>query len=128
MKVYSENYFRKSFVGSSFKDAYLKACKWVSTNVISKDELARNTMVHYKKETESQLPTITVTLFAITNEAEIRQKQCEVCKETHSLFYLNKNYDCNKCNANAYQRREDDMIKRKKEFCIERLNFQEEEK
>lgn len=125
MKVFSEEYLRKSFQGKDMKDAYLKACKWVSTNVISKDELARNTMVHYKKE-ECQLPTITVTLFAIINEAEVRKRHCKICKETHGLFFINENCNCSWCNSSAYQKRIDEVVKRKKEFCLEKLNFQEE--
>ena len=122
MKAYSESYYRKSFSAPTMKEAYLKACKWVSTNVIVKDELARNTTVNYKKEEESQLPTITVTLFAISNEADLRKRHCAICKETHGLFFINENCNCSWCNASAYQRRIDESSTRKKQYCAEKLN------
>lgn len=124
MKIFTQEYFKKSFHGSSLKEAYLKACKWVSTNVISKAELGRNTLVKYDKKEQkgTQLPTIEVTLFAVINEAEVRERHCAICKETHASFFINENCNCAWCNTSAYQRRIDEIMARKKQFCIEKLN------
>lgn len=116
--VLMRKYYKKRFVGSSTKEAYLNACKWVASNVIRIDELARNTSIKYiKEEADEQLPTITVILYAIVNEDEIRERHCKLCKETHSLFFINENCNCSWCNTSAYGRRCDDFLKKKVDFC-----------
>jgi hypothetical protein len=38
MIKYSQEFFKKSFTADDMKSAYLSACKWYSTNVLSKAE------------------------------------------------------------------------------------------
>lgn len=108
MIVYSKEFFKMKFKAETMKSAYMNACKWYATNVLSKDEL-HSVQVEFEKIT-SEFPTVVIHLFAVLNEDELRERYCKLCKESHSLFFMNSNYDCNRCNANAYQKRADEMI------------------
>lgn len=115
MIFYSEEFFKKEFTDESMKAAYLKACKWYATNVLSKDEL-HNVQVEFEKDNKGEFPTVVIHLFAVLSEDELRKRYCEICKESHSAFYMNQNYNCNRCEANAYQRRMDDRLRIKLEY------------
>lgn len=123
--TYSKEFFKTKFVADTMKEAYLNACKWYATNVLSKAEL-QNVQVEFEKTyNEQQFPTIIIHLFAVLNEEELRERHCKICREFHSLFYINTNFNCDKCEANAYQRRTDEMLRVKidyyKEILIKRV-------
>lgn len=120
MIKYSKEFFKKKFTADTMKNAYMNACKWYATNVLSKDEL-HNVLVEFVKEKNEQLPTVVIRLSATLSEDELRDRYCKICKETHSLFYMNHNYNCNKCEAKAYQVRTDDMLRVKLEYYRELL-------
>lgn len=108
--TYSKEFFEKKFTADTMKSAYLKACKWYATNVLSKAEL-KNVQVEFEKEKDEQKsPTVTIHLFAVLNEEELRERHCKICREFHSSFFINTQFNCDKCDTKAYQRRADDMI------------------
>lgn len=84
------------------KDAYMKAVKWVATNVLSKDEL-HNVQVEFEKD--KHFPSVVVHLSAGLNEKEIMDQHCNCCKEMHSSFFINEDMTCNRCSTIAYERR-----------------------
>lgn len=118
---YSKEFFKKKFTGASMKGAYMNACKWYATNVISKDEL-HNVQVEFEKNTGEQFPTVTIRLFAVLSEDELRDRHCKICREHHSAFYMRSTAPCDKCEANAYQRRTDDMLRVKLEYYRSLIN------
>ena len=120
MIKYSKEFFKKKFSAESMKAAYMNACKWYATNVLSKDEL-HNVLVEFVKEKNEQFPTVTIHLSATLSEDELRERYCKICRESHSLFYMNQNYNCNRCEAKAYQTRTDDMLRVKLEYYRELL-------
>ena len=115
MITYSKEFFRKKFSADTMKIAYMNACKWYATNVLSKDEL-HNVQVEFEKNSKGEFPTVVIHLFAVLKENELRDRYCKLCKESHSLFYMNQNYNCNRCEAKAYQARTDDMLRIKLEY------------
>lgn len=115
MIVYSKEFFKKKFVAETMKAAYMKACKWYATNVLSKDEL-HNVQIEFEKNTKSEFPTVVIHLFAVLSEDQLRERFCELCKESHKLFFVNQAYNCNRCEAKAYQQRTDEMLKIKLEY------------
>lgn len=120
--TYSKEFFKKSFIADTMKRAYMNAVKWYATNVLSKDEL-RNVQVEFEKGyDEQQFPTITIHLFAVLDEVELRERHCRICRETSSLFYIHSNANCNKCEANAYQKRTDHMLQVKIGYYKELLS------
>lgn len=118
MELYAVQFAKKNFMASDMKSAYMKAVKWVASNVISKDEL-QDVVVKYEKDKQSSI--VTVRLFTTISEKEIRERHCKICKESHAHFYISENTNCDWCNCKAYQRRTDEMIKFKKQFCREKL-------
>ncbi len=112
---YSVEIMTKGFSADTMKEAYMIAVKWVSTNIISKDEL-KDITVSFKKEMRT-LPTIIVGLHMTLNEKELRDRHCEICRETHKTFFINENCNCSWCNVGAYQRRMEDMLRTKSEYC-----------
>lgn len=118
---YSKEFFKKKFVADTMKTAYMNACKWYATNVLSKAEL-HNVQVEFEKNVEEQFPTITIRLFAVLDEHELRERHCKICREVSELFYMRKEANCNKCELGGYQRRMDEMIQVKIEYYRELLN------
>ena len=103
------------------KEAYLKAVKWFSTNVLSKAEFT-NVQAQYVKDNEGESPTITIHLFAVLDgEKDILAKHCEICKEVQRSFFRNEDTGCNRCNALAFQSRLDEKINIKKSYYREKL-------
>lgn len=125
--TYSKEFFKKKFTADTMKTAYMNACKWYATNVLSKDELHNVQVGFTKSYDEQQSPTVTVSLFAVLNEEELKERHCKICKEMSSLFYMHTNSNCNKCEVNAYQKRTDDMIRVKVEYYRELLLKRTEE-
>lgn len=113
--VYSKEFFKKKFVAETMKAAYMNACKWYATNVLSKDEL-HNVQIEFEKNAKGEFPTVVIHLFAVLSEDQLRERHCKICKETHNLFYMNQNYSCNRCEAKAYQQRADDLLRVKLEY------------
>ena len=113
--VYSKEFFKKKFTADTMKVAYMNACKWYATNVLSKDEL-HNVQIEFEKSAKGEFPTVVIHLFAVLSEKELRERYCKLCKESHSLFYMNQNFNCNRCEAKAYQARTDDMLMVKLEY------------
>lgn len=108
--TYSKEFFKKKFTADTMKEAYMNACKWFATNVLSKDEL-HNVQVEFEKgQDEQQFPTVTIHLFAVLNEEELRERHCKICREFRNLFYINQEIDCNRCDTKAYQARADEML------------------
>lgn len=120
--TYSKEFFKKKFIADTMKNAYMNAVKWYATNVLSKDEL-HNVQVEFEKGyDEQQFPTITIHLFATLDEETLRERHCKICRETSSLFYMHSNSNCNKCEASAYQKRTDDMLRVKIEYYKELIS------
>ncbi len=125
--TYSKEFFNKVFTADTMKDAYLKACKWYATNVLSKAEL-RNVQIEFEKgQNEQQFPTVTIHLFAVLNEEELRERHCKVCREFHNLFYINQETNCNRCDTKAYQKRADETINIKVSYYKEVLTKRDKE-
>lgn len=118
--TYSKEFFKKKFTADTMKEAYMNACKWYATNVLSKDEL-HEVQVEFVKDSDEQFPTITIHLFAVLDEIKLRERHCAICREAHTLFYMHNN-NCDKCEANAYQRRTDEMLRVKIEYYRELIN------
>lgn len=123
MLKYIKEYEKRSFEARTHKDAYVKAMKWVASNIIADSEL-QNSVINFEKSysKETQLPVIIVHLSVSLTEKEHRDRHCRVCKEIHSSFFMNEETNCAWCKAMAYQRRLDEFIKEKKSYYKERLD------
>lgn len=104
MIKYSERFYSQQFHGKTLKDAYLKACKWYATNVLSKDEL-HNVQVEFEKDNQ-QFPTVTIHLYAVLIEDELQAEHCKICKEFSTSFFIHETVDCNRCTMLGYCNRQ----------------------
>lgn len=121
MIKYSQEFFKKSFTAGDMKSAYLSACKWYSTNIISKAEFL-NVHVKFVKEKKEESPTITIYLFAVLDgEPEAMAQYCKCCKEFNGLFYINRTCDCDKCEVSKFQERLEEKSKIKTSWYRELL-------
>lgn len=121
MIKYSQEFFKKSFTAGDMKSAYLSACKWYSTNIISKAEFL-NVHVKFVKENKEESPTITIYLFAVLDgEPEAMAQYCKCCKEFNGLFYINRTVDCDKCEVSKFQERLEEKSKIKTSWYGELL-------
>lgn len=124
--LFSEKVLERSFSSKDSKKAYLKCCKWLAKNVVSKEkELGQNLTYKVVKDKESDIPTFKVILYASLDENRVKEKHCEACKEMHNLFYINEQYDCNKCSVNSYQKRRENMLGILKSFLKEKIELLE---
>ena len=112
---YSKEFFKMKFTADTMKKAYMDACKWYATNVLHKDEL-HSVQVEFEKLPKEQLPTVVIHLYAVLSEDELRERFCKLCRESHSMFYMNHNNNCNKCEAKTYQVQTDDMLRIKLDY------------
>ena len=48
------------------------------------------------------------------DDSDVEDRHCEICKETHDLFYCNRQYNCNQCSFAAYKYRKQERNKEMK--------------
>lgn len=96
----------------------MRAVRWYATNVISKDQLHGIHVEFVKSKTE---PKVTMTMWATLDESSAREEHCKVCREVHTAFYSNTDYDCSRCSVLGYLRRLEHKATIKTEYCKEVL-------
>jgi hypothetical protein len=111
----STKYFAKTFKDADSKEAYLKAMRWYATNVVS-DDILKETFLKVVKGKEGFLQTITIELYATIDDEEHRKKFCDRCQEFHKLFYINQQYNCDKCNMMANKSQIEAKLAIKKDY------------
>ena len=52
-----------------------------------------------------------INVYYLYDDQETINHHCEICKETHNLFYCNRQYNCYQCEFNAYRYREEERNK-----------------
>ena len=116
---YCQEFYSTKFKGKNMKDAYLRACKWYATNVLSKDEL-QNVYIEYEKSEQS--PTVTIHLYASITEEAAKQEHCNVCKEFNRSFLFNEESNCNECKLKGYHSRIEQKIEVKRLYYRELID------
>ena len=117
-------FFSKEFSASESKDAYLKACRWVANNVVSKTTDIGETFWKIEKvlSTESKT-TFKLELYCTIDMKEETKKFCERCKSFHKSFFINENYNCSRCYMMASSEGTKTKLKNKKQYRKERMNY-----
>ena len=101
----SEKYFERTFKAAKSKDAYMKVCKWLAINIISNKHLYDSTWKITKVKETPNWTKFKLELFCTLDDAEIADRFCKVCKEIHSSFFINEEYNCNRCNMITFRKR-----------------------
>lgn len=120
---YCEKVYSTIFSGDDSKRTYLNACKWLATDFISKQQEIGDCQFEIVKLPEKPKGTyhFQINVYVSLDEAPIGEKTCDVCKEVHGMFYMNRE-NCNSCNASAYRSRLAATIKIKADYIRERIN------
>lgn len=116
---YCREFYKTKFKGKNMKDAYLRACKWYATNVLSKDEL-QNVYAEYEKDTQS--PTITIHLYATLTEELVKDEHCRICKDVSKSFLCGEETKCNECKLRGYHNRLEQKIETKSLYYRELID------
>lgn len=101
----------KQFTGSSYKEAYLKANKWVASNIISKYDKAE---VKYEKKVNSDWDLVMeVTIYVRVNAEVLSDRHCKICRQIKDSKFNYKGYDklnCDECSMRGYLNRAKDEL------------------
>lgn len=122
MLKFCEEFAKKSFSGKTTKDAYLKAIKWVAKNIISQDAF-KDVIIQYEKDLKNE-NTMIVRFYTSLKEKDVKAEHCQCCKEMHKSFFINENFNCNRCAVKGYEERLNRIIKIKTAFYRERIKAQ----
>lgn len=121
---YCAKFFEKEFTATESKKAYLKACKWVAVNVINKvTDIGETTWNITKVYEDEDKTTFKLTLYCTLGLEDEHKKFCENCKQMHSLFYVNEEYNCSRCNMITFYKRSKDRLEIKVGYRKERIGF-----
>jgi hypothetical protein len=119
--AYSFTILKKCFQASSTKKAYMKAVKFVATKVLKVDDL----LINYEVESTG---VVTVKVYATLDEKDVLKRHCEICRETHKLFYMSDKKQCEDCNTLAFHRRLNELSKVKKQYTKNKMGDINEKK
>ena len=119
MKV-SVQFHSQNFTSTSTKEAYLDACKWVAKNVVAKEVEIGETFWHITK-LDADSPTVRLELHALIDVDSSHTSFCAKCKEFHSLFYLNQQFNCDTCTHATFKQLMESKLKVKQHYRKEKM-------
>lgn len=102
--------FTKTFKNKISKNAYMDCLKWLAINVLSKEEISKNTSFKIEKQ-KTKTPTFKLTLFVDIDTQNIKGQFCGKCKSLYATFYQVEKMNCLECKANAYIKNSDSYCK-----------------
>lgn len=105
--LYIEKFYEREFRAENPKEAYLKACKFVASNIVnkgSKVEASKVTWDVSHVKNDEGLPTFRLTLYYKFDDTDFMQSTCNACKQFHKSFFINENYDCDRCKKVGYEK------------------------
>lgn len=108
----------KVFEGKTMKDAYLSACKWLSSNIISINNSEHIMYRFEKQKSKDYVSRIKLIVYVYADEEEVNEHNCDVCREAQGAFFLKENkYQCYSCKIEPYRKR----MKQKIELLMDGL-------
>lgn len=101
------------------KEAYIKGCKKLAKYMASKKYT--NLSVRIRRSNDN--PGIFLfTFYTNSDLSEQKKKFCKLCKEYHSSFFVNEEYNCNRCNLNTFLSRVESKERISKNFYLKEMN------
>ena len=102
---YIQKFYEREFRDEDPKKAYLKASKFVASNIISKGSKVEVSKVTWDVvRVDGDLPTFRLTLYYKFDDTKFMEQTCEACKQFHKSFFINENFNCNRCNKVGYEK------------------------
>lgn len=116
--LYTQQIASKKFRGATTKEAYMDACRWYATNIISKDKL-HDIQVEYQKQKDGSIKMI---LYAVMEHQPVFNQHCACCREMHHSFFINEDTACNRCSVAGFDRRLESKMQIKVSYYKELLS------
>lgn len=111
----SEKIIEKQFSATTMKEAYMKACKWISSNILAVNN-SQNITYQIRKEKSEFEKKVTLLVYVTVDEGEVQQRHCEICKEMTGSFFMKQNkHMCESCKLLPYKRRIEEKFRIVKE-------------
>ena len=111
----SEKVLQKEFTASTMKKAYVDCMKWLSTNIIAVNNSKNVLYKIEKKENRNSVGRVLLTVYVSTDENEIFEHNCSICREMAGAFYNKENkYRCEVCKTPPYRNRLIDRLEKLK--------------
>ena len=85
-----------------------KVLQICSTKLFSKD-VKFSCFVDWVDKSESMPFEAIINVYYLYDSSEVEKRHCDICKETHDLFYCNRQYNCNQCEFAAYKSRAEEQ-------------------
>ena len=103
--IYIQKFYERDFKDEDPKKAYLKASKFVASNIISKGSKVEVSKVTWDVvRVEGDLPTFRLTLYYKFDDKDFMKQTCDACKKFHKSCFINENVNCNRCNKVGYEK------------------------
>ena len=99
------------FSAENEKEAYLKGCKKLAKYMTSK----KYKNISFKIDRKDN-DTFIFTLFTNLDLTKDKNQFCVLCKQYHTSFFVNEEYNCSRCNLNTFLKREEKKIRVSKNF------------
>lgn len=102
----------------------MQVCKYLALNVVSNEEISNNISYTITKDgydDKKGMHKCTLELYVKINESDVLNQHCNVCKETHSSFFISEETNCNWCKINALQRRIEEKMKTKQTYIKDKM-------
>ena len=106
--LYIHEIYSRRFKAEGSKQAYLKACKFIASTVLSEKSKVEASKIVWDvtkvEEDEDSLPTFLLTLYFKFDDTAFKDQTCKACKEFHKSFYINTDFNCSRCNKIGYEK------------------------
>lgn len=100
------------FQAKNEKEAYIKGCKNLAKYMASK----KYQNLQFRIERTEEPNTFRFILFTALDLGSDQRQYCKICKDFHCSFYINENYNCNRCNLKTFLSREEQKLRTSKSF------------
>lgn len=124
--IHIRKFYERKFKAENAKDAYLKACKFVAGNIINKESKVEASKVTWDviRVEDEGLPTFMLTLYYKFDDTEFMVSTCNACKEFHKSFFINENFNCDRCNKVGYEKALNQKLLIGSEYFKEKLDYE----
>ena len=121
--IVAKEVLKKEFKGITMKDAYMNCSKWIAGHIIAKNN-SKNITYNMQKVGSEILGDhrILLTVYVYTDEEEVKDRHCVICKEASEMLYMSGNkHKCESCKIIPYRKRVEEKVNKLSKMIKEEL-------